>query len=167
MQRSFTDTDQSLHLCNPIPGHYHVPLKAAGHLGALLEGWVSVSFGSPRHRGSPLSISLPPIPAWLRADRSGRQRRTSHPTWCMQSCRGCSGELLCKQMSVCLYSHCNCNALKSIFRSSDVLLLRMEMWDVSQLIQQALSAGADRSLTGHCFWNQAVYSHSSLSEREH
>lgn len=38
MQRSFTDTDQSLHLCNPIPGHYHVPLKAAGHLGALLEG---------------------------------------------------------------------------------------------------------------------------------
>lgn len=162
MQRSFTDTDQSLHLCNPIPGHYHVPLKAAGHLGALLEGWVSVSFGSPRHRGSPLSISLPPIPAWLRADRSGRQRRTSHPTWCMQSCRGCSGELLCKQMSVCLYSHCNCNALNSIFRSSDVLLLRMEMWDVSQLIQQALSAGADRSLTGHCFWNQAVYSTTAL-----
>lgn len=92
-----------------------VPLRAAAHLGALLEHRVSVSFGSPRHRGSPLSISMPPIPAWLRADRSGRQRRTSHPTWLMQSCRGCSGELLCKQMSICLYSRCNCNALNSIF----------------------------------------------------
>lgn len=83
-------------------------LKAAGHLEALLERGVSIPFCHPQTR-TPMAACwaspcrAPLVPSQLRADQSGRWRRTSHSTLRRQNCRGRSGELLCRQTSICLF----------------------------------------------------------------